>query len=282
MILYELTSPVELKYGGDLTPDQSIRCSKETELNSPRWDPFPARSPHVENLCGKFVVRVAGSTATAPGLDEGSASGDEGSGRGMSSVLYTSCLNNQQVAVDQRLGSVCFKTHSPFGRQHEMFHVDGHVTIRCTPGLPRSMIFKGSRGVCGLTRLMRDLFLDDGRTVALAHMGVVSSCMGLRLQTSECCYLENRIMEGFGALRGGWIAIETRAPDQCNMIRLSVRDWGNFLPAHVAPTTNDLVITGRGSVVHRLAWAGLPWDGDVERELLAGCGRVVEALVSVC
>lgn len=286
MFLYELTSPVELKYGGELTTDQSARCSRVTELNSPRWSPFPARRPHVENLCGKFVIRVDGSTATAPG--ETPASGDVGSDARADDLRYPSyisCLSNQQEVVDPRLSSVCFRINSPFGKQWEMFHMDGHVTIRCTPGLPRSMIFKGSKGVQGVVRLMRDLFLDDGETMPLAHMGVVSSCMGLRLQTSQCCYLENRIIEGFGPMRGGWITVETRAPDQCNVVRLSVKDWSVLLPGHllhIAPTANDLVITGRGSVVHRLSWAGLPWDEEVERELLEGCGRVVDAVAAVC
>ena len=132
---------------------------------------------------------------------------------------------------------------------------------------------------------MQDLFLDNGETVPLAHMGVVPSCIGLRLQTSQCCYLENRIVEGYGPMRGGWITVETRAPDQCNIVRLSVKDWSRLLPGHllhIAPAANDLFITGRGSVVHRLSWAGLLWDGEVERELLEGCGRVVDAMAAVC
>ena len=281
MILYELKSPPEHKYGGGLTEEQAERCSNMTELNSPRWAPYTARPPHVENLCGKFVVRVAGSTATEPGGAGGSGT-SSASGGGGSGAKYTSCLNNQQVVVDQRLSSVCFRIDSPFGRQQELFHKDGHVTIRCTPGLPRSMIFKGTKGMQGLPNLMKDLFLDRETVVPLVHMGVVSSCMGVRLQTSQCCYLENRVLEGCGALRGGWIEVETRTPDQCNIIRLSVVDWSRFLPERLAPVGNDLVITGKGSVVHRLSWTGLPWDDDVERQLLAACGRVVEAIVSVC
>lgn len=256
MLLYELASPAENKYGGSLTAEQSARCTRQTELESPRWAPYAWRSPHVENICGKFVVK-AGNT-------------------------YTSCLNNQRVAIDHRLNSVCFRTDSPFGRQQEMFHVDGHVTARCTPGLPRSMIFKGAKGIKSVANLMRDLFLDQERTIPLVHMGVVSSCTGVRLQTSQCCYLENRVLEGCGALRGGWLVVEARTPDQCNIVRLSVTDWSELLPISLTPTSNDIVITGKGSIVHRFAWAGLPWDQEVEQELLEACERVVAAIASVC
>jgi hypothetical protein len=250
----------------------------------------------VENICGKFVVRVAESTVMEQedGVEEeGSgetsfASGEGGSGRGTGEiesrkpVRYTSCLNNQQVAIDQRLSSVCFKTESPFGKQHEMFHVSGHVTVRCTPGLPRSMIFKGAKGAESVYQLMQDTFLNCEQTVPLVHMGVISSCMGVRLQTSQCCYLENRVMEGFGAMRGGWMTVEARSPDQCNIVRLSVKDWSGLLVPSIIPVSNDIVITGKGSVVHRFSWAGLPWDQDIEREVLGACKAVVEAITSVC
>ena len=289
MLLYELTSPAEHKYGGDLTEEQTARCTRQTQLDGPSWMPYALRTPHVENLCGKFVVRVAGISARITGsgigdvldrdLDEGNAPLNEPSNLKSG---YTSCLNNQRVAIDHRLSSVCFRVDSPFGRQQEMFHLDGHITARCTPGLPRSMIFKGAKGAGSVSNLMRDLFLDQKVTIPLVHMGVISSCMGVRLQTSQCCYLENRVMEGFGVMRGGWMAVEARTPDQCNIVRLSVKDWSTLLPISLTPASNDIVITGKGSVVHRFAWAGLPWDGDVELELLAACESVVAAIASVC
>lgn len=257
MLLYELASPVEHKYGGVLSDEQAARCTRQTELDSPRWAPYAWRKPLVENICGKFVVQ------TAP-------------------LSYTSCLNNQRVAIDSRLNSVCFRTDSPFGRQQEMFHVDGHVTARCTPGLPRSMIFKGAKGVQSVANLMRDLLLDQERTIPLVHMGVVSSCIGSRLQTSHCCYLENRVIEGCGAMLGKWLAVEARTPDQCNIVRLSVRDWSDLLPVALTPTSNDIVITGKGSVVHRFAWHELPWGEHVEQEILGACERVVDAISSAC
>ena len=289
MLLYELTSPAEHKYGGDLTEEQTARCTRQTQLDGPSWMQYALRTPHVENLCGKFVVRVAGISARITGsgigdvldrdLDEGNAPLNEPSNLKSG---YTSCLNNQRVAIDHRLSSVCFRVDSPFGRQQEMFHLDGHITARCTPGLPRSMIFKGAKGAGSVSNLMRDLFLDQKVTIPLVHMGVISSCMGVRLQTSQCCYLENRVMEGFGVMRGGWMAVEARTPDQCNIVRLSVKDWSTLLPISLTPASNDIVITGKGSVVHRFAWAGLPWDGDVELELLAACESVVAAIASVC
>ncbi len=249
----------------------------------------------MENICGKFVVRVGESTAMAHGRglgEEGSrgissVSGEGGSGSELSEPLiapavYTSCLNQQQTAVDPRLSSVCFRTDSPFGKQQEMFHVSGHITVRCTPGLPRSMIFKGAKGADSVIRLMDDLFLDRRTTVPLVHMGVISSCMGVRLQTSQCCYLENRVSEGAGTMHGGWMAVEARSPDQCNIVRLSVKDWTGLLLPSLIPVSNDIVITSKGSVVHRFSWTGLPWDDCVERDVLGACESVAKAIASVC
>lgn len=278
IVLYELKEPFELKYGGGLSPEQQSRCVQQTELDSPRWTPYPERAPSVENVCGKFVVRVDATTATAPGTSAGggmtsSAFTDAESGR----ALYVSCLHDRRVAVDERLESVCFHTSSPFGRQRELFHLGGHVTVRCTPGLPRSMQFKGVRGLVFLRSLMRDLFLDELRVIPLVHMGVVSSCLGVRLQTSACCYLENRVRE-----RHGWLAVEARTPDQCNVVRLSVKDWSNLLPVDLVPRHNDMVITGRGSVVHRLSWHDLVWDERAERAVLRACQRVGAVVAELC
>ena len=267
MFVYELSNPVEHKYGGTLTLEQHARCTRQTELDSPKWTPFPARLPKVDNICGKFVVKL--------GIKHRYSA-------------YASCLNTHPI--DSRLSSVCFKTDSPFGRQREMFHVNGHVTVRCTPGLPKSMIFKGARGVSSIKILKRDLFLDSksdksdsklDEVTALVHMGVISSCMGVRLQTSQCCFLENRVLEGVGIMSGNWITVEGRSPDQCNIVRLSVKDWTGLLLPGIAPIGNDIVITSKGSVVHRLSWAGLDWTEEVEKEVLGACQSVVKAIASV-
>ena len=304
MLLYELDSPVEVKYGGSLTEEEYSRCTRQTELNSPRWAPYPQRSPLVENICGKFVVCVTDNGNKPEIESENSELARENADTETQSIsdsdaevtvrgavrlppahtthLYTSCLNNRQVTLDSRLDSVCFKTHSPFGPQHEMFHMDGHVTARCTPGLPRSLIFKGAKGFLSVTRLMRDMFLDHVNTIPLVHMAVISSCMGVRLQTSQCCYLENRVIDGSGTMHGGWMTVEARSPDQCNIVRLSVKDWTGLLLPSAMPLTNDIVITGKGSVVHRFTWIGLAWNEQVEHDILGACESVVEAIASVC
>ena len=296
MLLYELTAPVEHKYGGVLTTEEAARCSRQTELHSPRWTPYPKRPSRVENICGKFVVRADGSTATGSGRGTAagrtsSASGEGGYGsggamQGMDDTVdafakgkYVSCLSRQYI--DPRLHSVCFRNDSPFGRQFEIFHIAGHVTVRSTPGLPRSVIFKGVKGVSGTRELTQDLFLDE-TVLSLVHMGVVSSCLGMRLQTSHCCYLENKVSACAGTMQGGWMRIEPRSMDQCNIVRLAVHDWHNLLPEHLVPTSNDIVITGKGSVMHRLAWPGVLWTAENERAVLDVCTWVAGAIEAVC
>ena len=307
MLLYELTSPTENKYGGFLTAEELARCTKQTEL-SPRWTPYPKRPARVENICGKFVVRVGcADESTATGLGcatvkasgEGSSCASLGGGSGekhdehlaeANSAKYVSCLSGHHM--DRRLDSVCFRTDSPFGRQFELFHVAGHVTVRSTPGLARSVIFKGVKGVSGTRELLRDLFLDgmDARrgidrapsVLPLVHMGVMSCCIGERLQTSHGCYLENKVSSGVGSMQGGWMRVEPRSMDQCNIVRLAVHHWHSLLPEHLMPTSNDIVITGKGSVMHRMSWPGVVWTEENERVVLDVCTWVAEQIAAVC
>ena len=309
MLLYELTSPAENKYGGFPTPEELSRCTRQTEL-SPRWAPYPKRPARVENICGKFVVRVDsadGSTAMGSGCGTGAkaeagsscASGGGGSDENSEEVSggptvgrYVSCLSGHYM--DRRLDSVCFRTDSPFGRQFELFHVAGHVTVRSTPGLPRSVIFKGVKGVPGTKELLRDLFLDGMDDVdsvhksaapsvlPLVHMGVMSCCIGERLQTNHGCYLENKVAAGVGSMQGGWMRVEPRSMDQCNIVRLAVHRWHKLLPEHLLPTSNDIVITGKGSVMHRMAWPGVVWTEENERAVLDVCTWVAEQIAAVC
>ena len=289
MLLYELTSPIEHKYGGFLTPEEENRCSRQTELLSPRWIPYPKRPSRVENICGKFVVRVEESTATECGRgteEAGSgrisfASGEGGLEQESDKIgfQYISCLSGR--CLDARLDSVSFRNDSPFGKQYELFHIAGHVTVRSTPGLPRSVIFKGVKGVAGTDELSRDLFMDAS-VLPLVHMGVISSCLGRRLQTSQCCYLENKITSSSGGMLGGWMRVEPRSMDQCNIVRLSVCKWPSFLPEHLVPLSNDIVITGRGSVMHRFSWPGVLWTEQNERAVLDVCKWVADEIAKEC
>jgi hypothetical protein len=192
---------------------------------------------------------------------------------------YVSCLSRQPM--DHRLDSVCFRNDSPFGRQFEIFHIAGHVTVRSTPGLPRSVIFKGVKGVHGLQELCKDLFLQPS-VLPLVHMGVMSSCLGVRLQTSQCCYLENKVISGIGSMNGGWMRIEPRSMDQCNIVRLSVCKWHSLLPEHLVPTSNDIVITSKGSVMHRMCWPGVEWTAQNEQLVLDVCTWVADQIAASC
>lgn len=243
MLLYSLTDPLEDKFGGVLTPSEEERCRTRMTLESPRWDPYPRKSCRVENVCGRFLLSgAARANWGAPVLDE-------------------------------RLASVSFRVASPFGLQTELYHLAGHVTSRATPGLSKSMIFKGVKGVAGLASLRRDMLLDGEPVVAKVHMGVVGCCLGVRLQTSGGCYLENRVAEGTGGLKGGWLKVESRLLDQCNVVRLSVTDWSQLglLAGRLRPLTNDIVVTGKGSLVHRFTWDALVWDERAEAGVLEAC-----------
>ena len=258
MLLYHLTNPPEDKFGGILTEEETKRCQSQMLLESPRWAPYPQKSCQVENICGRFALGVQN-------LDGPTVASSYG-----------------PPMLDAGLKSVCVKVYSPFGPQTELFHTAGHVTYRATPGLPKSLIFKGVKGETGLVELRRGMSIADD-VMSVVHLGVVGCNLGVRLQTTQDCYLENKVNGWQGGFRGGWLAVGSRAMDQCNIIRLSVTKWDThsdpLLPVGMVPKANDIVITGRGSFMHRFHWAGLVWSPEVEAQLLRGCERVAASVL---
>ena len=122
--------------------------------------------------------------------------------------------------------------------------------------------------------------LDD-TTQAHVHMAVFTSFLGIRLQTTEWCYLENRVYDEYGPFKGGWMRVEPRLLDQCNLIRLSVVDFKRLLPSRpdLHPISNDLVITSRGSLTLRYTWSAAHWTAATEREMLRVCNEIADAIV---
>jgi hypothetical protein len=247
MLLFELKDPVEHKYGGELTPVEALRCVRETVL-SPTWSPYPVRAVEVETVCGR-LERFAGEQGWS----------------GMS----------------PQLKSVCFKSPAPFGAQTELFHLRGQLTARNAPGLEKAIGFKGVRGHEALRELIRDSLLPDA-TVGKVHMAVFSSFIGRRMQTSPGCYLENRVREGMP-----WLMVEGRCMDQFNVVRLGVEDWGAMgLDEAFRPWANDIVLTGRGSLLHRFTWngpmSGLKWTQEAEEAIGRACQRVSDEIGRAC
>ena len=247
MLLFELKDPVEHKYGGELTSEEQRRCVRETPL-SPTWAPYPVRPVEVESICGR-LANFGGS--------------------------------NGWSGMSEELRSVCFKSPAPFGAQTELFHLRGQLTARSAPGLEKAIGFKGVRGYEAMREVIRDSLLPDA-TVAKVHMAVFSSFIGRRIQTSPGCYLENKVGREMQ-----WLAVEGRCMDQFNVVRLAVCEWSRVdLAERFRPKTNDLVLTARGSLLHRFTWngpcSGLEWTPEAEAAICAACQRVSDALGLAC
>ena len=151
------------------------------------------------------------------------------------------------------------------------------------PGLEKSIGFKGVRGQAALRELARDAMLPGCATTRV-HMGVFSSCLGRRLQTSPGCYLENKL--GWPGVMD-WLTVEGRCLDQINVVRLTVVDWSVVgLPRSCWPLSNDIVVTGKGSVMHRLTWngvgRGLRWSEEVEQAVTDACQWVSDRIGEEC
>jgi hypothetical protein len=71
MLLYELHSPCENKYSGELTAAERARCTREVVL-SEEWAGYPRRAVAVENVCGRFEnfspTGTGGAWTSASGL----------------------------------------------------------------------------------------------------------------------------------------------------------------------------------------------------------------------
>ena len=127
---------------------------------------------------------------------------------------------------------------------------------------------------CGLTAAPE--------TVAKVHMAVFSSFTGRRIQTSPGCYLENKV-----ACSIPWLFVEGRCMDQFNVVRLGVGDWKAMgLEERFRPKANDIVLTARGSLMHRFTWngadCGLEWTQEAEDALCRACQRVSDAIGDAC
>ena len=283
MLLYELKDPVEVKYGGTLDKSERTRCKKQTTLSSPRWNPYKKRAVRVENLCGRIVSApveqssAACSAAASSALASGTKHDVTGPGAPKEGSVRFAAVN-PHPAYNHQVKSVCFKNSNSFGQQYEIFHVAGHITAKYTPGLPKTVLFKGVRGANGVQQISEDLMFDS-TTQAHVHMGIFSGYLGIRLQTTEWCYLENKVFDEYGPFNGGWIRVEPRLMDQCNIIRLSVTDWHKFLPKELHPISNDMVITCRGSITLRFTWVCMHWTKESECEILRACDEISAAIL---
>lgn len=151
--------------------------------------------------------------------------------------------------------------------RREMFHLDGSVFL-CR----HCACFKGAKGAIGLARLARDLRLES--PAARVHMAVFSLSVSRYLQTTQGCYLENRLTERFCSLR-----VCTRLMDMNMLIKLRVNRFDPRempLDADLAPTSMDLMVSKKGVVLVRMSWPGLKWTEEVERRLGSFCDWIGE------
>lgn len=130
-----------------IVPESILLSSGDVEnvLLDERYAPYSIQRARIENLCGAFVERV--------------------SSVGLQGVLI--------------------KTSTCFGRQSELFHINGNVIVNQDKGS-----FMGARGIKGLEELAGELHLSSPKN--MVHMVVICSKLGKRVQVSShsACDLE--------------------------------------------------------------------------------------------
>ena len=109
-------------------------------------------------------------------------------------------------------------------------------------------------------------------------MLVLTARLGKRAQVDQDGYLERSFGRHSGLFR------RTPQMDECNQARLEITSHtGPFAIApEVLPLSNDWTVTGRGAVIGRFTWAGLNWDANTERMVLAYSERVVSLIEECC
>jgi hypothetical protein len=263
--LYELKNPNECKFGGDLNQYEKARLVKSFELPK-AWEPYMEKPASIENICGKFV-RIPAAEEREEGWNIAEAGPPLG--------YYD---QDGDKAVSSDISQVCFKKYSPFGSQTEVYHLRGHVTVRNAPGLPKSVSFKGVRGYSAAKEIVGDMMYPEDTTGVAVHMAVIGLNLGRRLQTSPGCYLENRVRDSCLS----FLEVGSRTIDTCNTVRVVVCDWGAVgLEEKLRPTSNDVLITGKGSFMHRYTWKSLEWTEENEARVLAASQWVADHIAYV-
>jgi hypothetical protein len=201
----------------------------QTILLDERYTPYTSQKPKIENLCGSFCE-------------------------------YTSTNGLEGVV---KLTQTCL------GRQKEIFHLHGNVTI-----YQGKAAFMAVRGIEGLQKLSNALNLSSAHNIV--HMAVLSGRIGTRVQVAESGLLESNLSQ-----HNEWIRIEGRMYEHTNTVRLRVRKFEGpvfFLPEETRPDNNDWMVTGKGMVIIRLTWRRLSWTREAEDACLTMCTRAVEWL----
>ena len=160
---------------------------------------------------------------------------------------------------------------STFGWNHELYHVDGNVSINKGRGF-----FKGVRSYAGLQRLSHRMWLEKPDNKV--HMAVLTGCMGKRLHVAWDGHLQAQLERYVDNVR------VARRLDETNAMRLEVRAFKGCMAIDEAirPTSADLNITGRGAVLFRLTWADpICWDDKTEPLVVGFCTGVMALLDSL-
>ena len=203
----------------------------ETIMLDERYKPYSFQRVRVENVCGSFTERV-------------------------------DCNNLKGVLVN---------TQSQFGKQREVYHLHGNVTL--SSGGKGS--FMGARGVNSIEKLASSLELSNAKN--FVHMAVICGKLGKRVQVKSGGLLETRLM----SIHSQNIRVEGRMYDHTNTVRMSVHNFsedGVFaLPSQFQPERNDWIITGRGTVIIRFTWKRIEWTRESEEACLGLCNRVISA-----
>lgn len=168
-----------------------------------------------------------------------------------------------------------------FGYHKELLHADG--TLYLYGGSPALVHFKGCQGAAALQRIADTLGLDSAS--ARVHMGVLGARLGRCVDTTHCSHFEEAVARRFRSVR-----VVGRMFDMNLTIRLHITRFDDAelpagappLPPDLAPSSIDITVSGRGTVLYRMSWPGCDWTPEAEARVVAFCEALTEAFRGCC
>lgn len=146
------------------------------------------------------------------------------------------------------------------------------------------MQFKGCQGASALQRIADSLALDSPN--ARVHMGVLCAHLGRCLDTGHCSHFEEAVARRFHSIR-----VVGRMFDMNLTIRLHIKRFSDEaelpggiepLRGSLVPSSIDITVSGRGTVLYRMSWPGCDWTPDAEARVVAFCEGLTEAFRACC
>lgn len=163
----------------------------------------------------------------------------------------------------ESLSSVLMTSPAAGVRPRQLFHLDGNVMINGT-----KVSFMGARNFQSLSRLVSTIRMENPRV----YMSVFSLRIGSAVHIAQNGFLESNIRR----TARFYLSIVQRHDEVNNMVKLRIRSFKGLFKLHLdcQPSSNEISISARGSVMVKMTWNGIEWTRETEAACLTFCNML--------